>query len=169
MAIALLLGPAGCSRKPQTPQAEATIEEPNTLMSTVRMADPKAATQLVKGFYPPEGNAWRWTSKAFTVTLRAPADAATRGAKLVLRFAVPEPVIQRVKTVTLTAKVEGVALPAVKYEKSGDYVYTQDVPASVFKEDTVVADFALDNYLHSGDVEKRELGVIVTTAGLEAK
>jgi hypothetical protein len=43
------------------------------------------------------------------------------------------------------------------------------VPASALSSDAVSAEFALDKFLPPGTVDQRELGVVVTSIGFEAK
>lgn len=135
----------------------------------VHAADPKAAFQLVKGFHEIEQNAWRWTAREFAVTLRPPAQAAEKGAVLRLKFAVPEPVIARLKAITLASRVGGAALAPETYAKPGDYVYTRDVPASALAGDVVSVEFSLDKAIPPSEADQRELGVVVTSVGLETK
>ncbi len=167
--ILLLSGAAGCKRQPKTADLEATEEETQALFSVVHVADARASLQLVKGFHDVEQNAWRWTMQKFAVTLKPPAGASQRGATLQLKFVVPEPVIDRLKSVTLSANAEGTALASETYSKPGDYVFTRDVPASALGGDAVAIDFALDKVLPPSPSDQRELGVIVSSIGLEPK
>jgi hypothetical protein len=148
---------------------DATEETGATMATTIHVADPNASVQLIKGFHDVEQNAWRWTMKKFSVTLRPPAGAAQRGAMLRVQLAVPDPVIAMFKSVTLSASVEGMPLPSQTYSTAGDQVYVQDVPAKALGAEAVVVDFTLDKAMPPGDADKRELGVVVNTIGFEAK
>ncbi len=139
------------------------------MATVVHMADPRASAQLVTGFYQIEQNAWRWTAGKFVVVLRTPRGAAQKGALLKLEFALPTPVISRLKTVTLTANVDGTNLPPATYEKSGTYVFVRDVSPDLMRNDSVRVEFSLDKFLAAGAVEGRELGVIAANVGLESK
>src|SRR5450759_3654784 len=91
---ALLLAPAGCKRK-RRQQTQAGADEPVMGLATVlNTADPRIAPQLVRGFHPVEGNAWRWTAGQFTVLLKPPAGAEIKGATLVFKFTIPGTVIE---------------------------------------------------------------------------
>ncbi len=159
---------SGC--KPKKHVAVQMTEEPSTgLSSVVHVADPKTSTQLIGGFHALEHNSWRWTMGQFSVTLRAPAGAAQNGAKLTLKFSAPDPLIARLKSVTLSAKVNGVALPPETFTKTGDHEYSKEVPASAFTSDAVTVEFALAKFLPAGSVDRRELGVVATSVGFEAK
>lgn len=159
----------GC-RAPESVPVETIEEAPSApLAPMVHAADPKAAFQLVKGFYEIEQNAWRWTAREFSVTLRPPARADEKGAVLRLKLTVPEPVIAKLKSVQLSARVGEATLEPETYSKPGEYIYARDVPASALGGDAVTVDFSLDKALPPGEVDQRELGIVVTSVGLELK
>ena len=165
--IALALVPAACHR--QQPRVD-TIEDQNQPpLSAVAANDPRGAAQLLSGFYDVENGAWRWTMGKFAVILQPPAGADRKGARLVLEFTAPEPVISRRKTITLAAAVEGYALVPETYRQTGLYTYSRDVPATVLAVGPVKIDFALDKFLASGEIETRELGIIVRRVALDPK
>lgn len=168
LAAALVAGLAAC-KKPKRASAIAQEDAAAGMRSSVHAADPKAAVQFVRGFHEVEQNSWRWTSGKFAVTLRPPATAAQKGATLVLEFALPDPIIDKVKTTTLAANVNGAAIDGETYTKGGSYTYRKDVPASALQGDAVGVDFALNNFVKAGEIDARELGVIVSSVGLEAK
>jgi hypothetical protein len=159
---------AACKRADKVRVVQ-TDEGVSSLLSVVHMADPNAAPQLVKGFHAVEQNAWRWTMGAFTVVLRPPRDAATKGAVLNLKLSVPDPVINKLKAVTLSAMAGTQRLAPESYTQPGEYEYTRDVDASVLKNDSVSIEFTLDKFLAAGEVDGRELGIVVSSVGLESK
>lgn len=163
-----LLAATGCKRE-QKAIERATVEEQPELAAFVHVADPKTSFQLLEGFYALEGNSWRWTAKKFSVVLRAPAAAAQKGATLKLKLNVPEAVASRIGPQTLTAEAGGVTLAPQRLEKAGDYEYVRDVPAHAFTRDNLIVNFALDKALPPGDVDQRELGIIVIAVGLDPK
>ncbi len=165
---ALLAGGVGCKRGKKK-RVEATDEVGPVLSSVVNMADPRASVQLLKGFHDVEGNAWRWTMGKFAVTLRPPLNAPQKGATLVVKLSIPDAVMDKLKSTTLTANVNGAAIPGETYTKTGDYTYSKDVPASALSADAVTVEFALDKYLPPGAMDQRELGVVVSSIGFEAK
>jgi hypothetical protein len=156
---ALLLALLACSKGLQQSVSQAPPA------STIATADPQHASQLVRGFYPIE-QSWRWTQRTFVVRLAAPKDAAQKGAQLQFRFTVPEPVIQTLKSVTLSAAVNGFPLNPQTYGKAGQYTYSREVPPERLQADTSTVEFALDRALPPGPVDKRELGVVVNEVGL---
>lgn len=165
--ISILAAAAGCKSTQSKPQA--TIEEAPALASMLQVSDPKAAAQLVKGFYDVEAGSWRWTARQFSATLSPPATAAERGARLILRLTVPDPVIEKLSSVKLSASVEGAALGEETFSKAGPYVYSRDVPAAALTKPAVVVDFSLDKSLPPTASDLRELGVVVSAVGFEAK
>jgi hypothetical protein len=166
LAVALLLTP-GCRR--QRSRATTVEEQSGVLASVVFAADPRTAIQLSKGFHDVEQNAWRWTAGQFNVVLRPPSGAAQKGATLEVKLSVPDTVIQHLKSTTLSAKVGGLALEPQTYTTAGENVYKREIPASVLTGDAVTIEFSLDKFLAAGQVEGRELGIIVLSAGLLSK
>ncbi|MFB3776824.1 MAG: hypothetical protein ACE141_04410 [Bryobacteraceae bacterium] len=167
--LVVLVSAASCRKSQITGQADATIEEKPPLLTMVRVADPKASAQLVKGFHAVEGNNWRWTMGRFSVLLSPPPGSGDSGARLVLRFSIPEPVLKALTTVRLSAKVGDVPLPAQEYRTAGEQVYTRDVPPQALAKSIVPVDFVLDKFMPPGKVDQRELGVVVTVVGLEPR
>lgn len=162
----VLLAPA-CRRA--LPEVEVNEDQNQPAASVVSAANPRTAGQFLSGFHQVEENSYRWTERKFSVILQPPAGAAQKGAALELKFHVSEPVIARRKAVTLSASAEGTPLAPQTYDRAGDYVYSRDVPASAVSGGTMKIDFSLDRFLAAGEVESRELGVAVMSAGLRPK
>ncbi len=159
----------GCKRKEKVP-VQLTEEETSAgLVSMVQVADPQASQQLLKGWHGVEQGAWRWTMGQFSVLLRPPQTAATKGAVLQLKLAVPDPVIAKLQSITLSAKVNDVALAPESYTKPGEYTYSREVPAKALQGEAAEVQFTLDKVLPPGAADARELGVIVSLVGLEPK
>ena len=166
LGIVVLLAPA-C--KKQKVKVQATEEEAPRMASAVSMGDPKAETQLITGFYGVEAGAWRWTARQFTVVLRPPTGSAQNGGKLKLKLTVPPVVIEKLKSVALSATANGSALAPESYTQAGEYTYTRDVPASALTGESVKIDFQLDKVMPPAGGDIRELGIIVLNASLESK
>src|SRR5262249_18490055 len=124
IAIFAFAGPA-CKRRKV--KVGATEEEAPRMASLIHMGDPKSANQLVAGFYDIEQNAWRWVQKRFSVVLRPPLNAPQKGATLSLKFAIPDVVIGKLQSVTVSTSVNGNALPPETYSKAGEFTYARDV------------------------------------------
>ena len=161
--LAFALVATACKRHARTQPGK----EP--LLSVLVMDDPRADAQLPRGFYPPEGGSWRWTAGKFSVILRPPPGAAQYGARLELKLNLPDAVLKQAGAPTLSAGIMGTQLDPEKLSESGNHVYTRDVPASLLASDTVEIDFGLDKPIPAGKLEKRELGLIVTSVGLVLK
>lgn len=165
---AALAASLACNRNKKV-NVEVVEEQSTGLASVVHVADPKASIQLVKGFHEIEQNAWRWTMGKFAVTLAPPQGGAQKGANLVLKFSIPEPVADKLKSITLSANVNGTPVAAETFDKSGEHVYSKPVPAAALGGDAVGVEFALDKFFPPGQIDQRELGVVVSTIGFESQ
>ena len=168
VALALAASTGGCKAKRRI-RVDTVEEEAGPLAGTVRMSEPRTAVQLVRGFYALEQGAWRWTKSQFSVTLRPPANAAQNGARLEMKITMPEAVLAKVQSTSLFCTVNGQALEPEKIAKAGDLLYQRDVPGSALTGDAVTFDFHVDKFLAAGQVEERELALIVLSVGLVKK
>jgi len=167
LVLSLALAPVGCKRHRRV--TVRTIEESPALASVVATADPHVAMQLVSGFYGVEQNSWRWTAGRFSVLLRPPRTAATNGAVLQLKFAIPDVAISKMKAVSLSAYVNGTALAPESYTQAGQFIYSRDVPANLLSGDVARVDFSLDKTIPPTAADRRELGVVVSLVGFQPK
>jgi hypothetical protein len=165
---AVLWAPSGCHRNKKTTSA-ATVEEGPRTATTVTLADPKSAPQLLSGFYDIENGAWRWTGKEFTVELGVPFGSGQKGAALELHFTIPDVVIEKSKTVTLAAAVDGNTLPPETYTKAGEYTYQRDVPPALLNAGSLKVTFTLDKTIQAGGGDLRDLGIVAASVGLKGK
>jgi len=161
--LLLALASSACSdRIPKRP----TIEEPPRLSSMIHVADAGESRQIVSGFHEVEGGSWRWTERKFSVQLRPPAGAAQNGAALVVQLSVPQNSIDKLKTLTLTASINGTAFPPETYRAAGGYTFRRDIPANLLTGDAVKIDFQLDHALEPAGPELRQLGLVVSNLAL---
>lgn len=160
-AILALVLISGCTSRKDAVRFDGTA-------TMLNIADPRADRQLIKGFFPLEGPV-RWTGQTFSVTLKPPMTAARKGAVLLLRFGIPEPSIEVLHSLRLSALVNGISLAPQEYTKAGEFDYVRDVPGLAFRGGNATVDFALDKALTPSATEHRELGVTVNTVGFEAK
>jgi hypothetical protein len=166
--LALAVAATACKGKRDRVTVQNEEETAPRMASLVRMNDPKASAQMLSGFYSLENNSWRWTQGKFSVLLRTPASTATQGAVVTFAFSLPDIVIQKLKSVTITASVNGTKLKSAEYDKPGANIFTADVPAALLTGDSVKVDFALDKTVPP-DVDKRELGVVAISVGISSK
>ena len=164
--VTLAFAPLGCKRKKSVVQSAG---EPPTMASTVHMGDPQTATQLIGGFYGIEQSAWRWTARRFSVVLRPPFGAGQKGGTLQVRLTVPPVVVEKLKTISLSATIGVATLPPETYTQAGDYTYTRDVAPALLAGESVRVDFQLDKSMPPSGADLRDLGVVVLSAGLEPK
>jgi hypothetical protein len=170
VAFAIALLPAGCNRKQKARQQVHVVEEDKTALATVvHVADPRASSQLIAGFFDIEQGSWRWTGKKFSVVLAIPENVAQKKISLVFKMAVPEAVIRQLKSVTLTATVNGVALAPETYRRPGEYVFTREVDAKALGGASAQIEFNLDKALAAGANDSRELGLVATSIGFDWK
>ena len=167
MALALALLTAACQRHP--PRVDTLEGENLPPLSDVAANDARGAAQLLSGFYDVEQSAWRWTMGKFSVILQPPPGAASNGARLIVDLSIPEPAITRRHSVTLAASVEGLPLAPQTYTQVGQYAYSRDVPGTLLAAGPVKIDFAMDKFLAAGEIETRELGLIVRRVALVPK
>jgi hypothetical protein len=167
LVLCLALAPLACKRKKV--RVQQTDEEAPRVSSMVHMADPRAASQLISGFHDVEQNSWRWTSGRFSVILRPPRGAAQKGAVLKMKFTVLDVVMQKLKSQTLSATLEGLALAPETITQPGEYTYTRDIPADKLGGETVRVDFALYKFLPASSQDNRDLGVVASSIALEPK
>jgi hypothetical protein len=162
---------ASCSKEDKTP-TKATVEEaPGAprLLTAVNMGEPKAGKQLLTGFYDIESNAWRWTGKDFSVSLRPPVGAAAQGATLVFDLTVPQVVIDSIHNVTVSASVNGTALAPETYSHEGQFEYKRDLAPGLLAGPSVRVDFHLDKVMAPANGDRRQLGVIARSVALQGK
>ncbi|MEJ7606297.1 MAG: hypothetical protein WKF37_08515 [Bryobacteraceae bacterium] len=88
---------------------------------------------------------------------------------MVTKFALPDAVIAQVKSTTLTAAIKGTPLGSATYTTAGEKIFTVEVPASLLAVQAVNIDFALDKFLPAGSADTRELGLVISSIGLESK
>ena len=131
------------------------------------MGDARVDQQL-RGFYQIEGGAWRWTSREFAVILPAP-DGANQDVELSVQLYVPDALIQKYGTITLTAHLGDHLLPPETYKNAGDFTFRRDLRTAWLTPRTIRIDFSLDKALPPAPPELRELGIVVRKIELNEK
>jgi hypothetical protein len=131
--------------------------------SSVNIADPGQAAQLLNGFYGIEGGKSRWTAKNFSVLLKIPPGSPLR---IYLKVYVPDVQIRNLGPIKIRAEVAGRELPSLTLSKPIEYIYSVSVDPAALRSDYVVAKFRLDKSSVGLNGDVRELGVVVTEVGL---
>jgi hypothetical protein len=137
------------------------------LSSSLKMGDPSAAKQLLAGFYGVESGSWRWSAGHFAAVLGTPLGAARHGARVVLRLYIPQPQIDRLGAITLTAEAEGYPLAGRTFSQPGNYIYSADIPPEALQPDLTAVTFRFDKAASGSKTDARELGAIITALSLE--
>ncbi len=156
----------GCA--PDRPTGPLVVHEEQPfagLVSRVQTGDPKLAAQLLKGWHTIEEGSWRWTERQFSLALKIPASG--KPATLEMKFAAPEPLLAKLGSVTVTARVNGAALPAQSYDKPGEQFYRRSVSGATLSGDVARVDFELDRALPPTETDRRELGLVVISVGFQ--
>jgi hypothetical protein len=166
--LALAVTAIGCKGHHNRVTVQNEEETAPQMASFVRMNDPKVTDQMLSGFYGLENNSWRWTSGKFSVVLHTPPGAVAQGAVVTFAFSLPDIVIQRLKSVAITASVNGTKLKSAEFDKPGANTFTADIPPALLAGESVTLDFALDKTVPP-DVDKRNLGVVATSIGISSK
>ncbi len=96
---------------------------------------------------------WRWTERVFSVAF----DHAPLGPHptVWLEFHLPEAIGE----ITISATINGQALPSRRYTGAGDHTYREPVKVTVFP---AVVEFSLDRALGPSVDDLRELGIVVS-------
>ena len=157
---------SGCKRKEEAPAPAAA---PAKLSSEVAAANPDSAVQLLRGFYPVEGNSWRWTMGQFAFALRPPEGSAAKGGILKIQFGVSEAVLSKMGPVAITVTAAGQSLGAETFAKPGDAVYQKEVPAALLTGESLTFEVKVEKPLPPTGADQRELAIVFNAAALTAK
>ena len=137
-----------------------------SLSSTINVADPKITSQLLWGFEDLSDHSWRWTARTFSVALQRPLGSERSGARLHLRFFVPDDEIRALRRIKLTAQIAAYRLHSMRIYKGGSYEYVADVPEGALFADILFINFVLDKAMPPSSKDTRELGAVVSSIQL---
>jgi hypothetical protein len=123
----------GCSRSkdsqnPPSQQGAIRRKQMPPTKSIIAMNDPAAFDYVVRGVSEDlAGGLWRWTleNPELQFVLKS-----TDKVKLEAVYSVADATLKDTGPVTVTFSVNGHNLPPVKYAKTGDYKFSQPVPAA---------------------------------------
>ena len=137
------------------------------LLSSVHVADPRGEPQLLRGFYPLEEGAWRWTAKRFAVILATPPPVEGHQSDLDLRATLPH-AFQAYLPITISAEINHVNIGShVFSELVHEKLITLPIPAGVLTDGPALVEFTLDKALTPTTGETRELGMVVTSVAIK--
>ena len=117
------------------------------------------------GFYPPEGDGFRWTKREFSARLSLPKSGGP--AELVMRLYVPDSTIRQLGAVTLTTAINGHSLAPEKWSHAGQYVFRRELNDAWIAEEEAEVSFSLDRALPPSASDQRELGIVVQEIAIE--
>jgi tRNA (mo5U34)-methyltransferase len=124
-----------------------------------RRTDQGRMVRLLRGWHSAEGP-WRWTEKEFSVLIKASGNL--EASVLELRFTLPDVVTAKLGPVTLSGAINGVKLPGELYAEPGEQLYVQQIPRDALRSDTANIEFFLDKAMPPNEVDRRELGILVS-------
>lgn len=137
---------------------------PENTMPSVRTANIAASDQLVKGFYPIEQGAWRWTGKQFAIALALPQ---TSHPMLSVDVAVPQVLLDQVGgSTTLHARVGTSDLAPQTFNAAGNFTYERELP-KIGDARVIEIDFSVDKTVPPKGADPRELGLVVLGASIK--
>lgn len=134
---------------------------------SLSMGDPGSGEWL-SGFYGPEDGAFRWTKRQFSARLGV-NEANVRGGSLVVALYIPDAVIQKVGPMSLTADIDGHALPSQVWSQPGRYTYRCNLDPAWMAPGAKLVSFTLDKSAPPGAIDQRELGIIVREISIEER
>ncbi len=88
---------------------------------------------------------------------------------LTVRLTVAPVSIEKLKSLELTASVNGANLDPETYTAAGTYLYRRELTPAQLANDPVRVKFSLDKAIPPGNPDIRELGVIVLSIGLQTR
>lgn len=137
---------------------------PENTMPSVRTANVATSDQLVKGFYPIEEGAWRWTGKQFAIALAVPK---TPHPLLSVDVAVPQVLLDQVGgSTTLHARMGASELAPQTFNAAGNFTYQRELP-KIDGAQVVEVDFSVDKTVPPKGGDPRELGLVVLGASIK--
>ena len=131
----------------------------------VRSRAVRQQAHLLNGWHRIEPAGWRWTEGRFAVAFH---DCKRDGGPhLRLNFAIPESLADQLCPLKLAAAAGGRELGAATFASAGEHLFQTRVPEKLRECEPLVIEFTLDKSVPPGPVDKRELGVVVTSVELD--
>ena len=142
---------------PVTPAGDARA----FLLARSRRAAPPSDFRLLQGWHRLELDSWRWTERCFVIEVDT--SAALAPAMLEFTFQLPPVLFETHPHFTLSARVNGTALPPQIYALPGRHKYSGSIAA--LPAGPITVEFELDHAVGPTDADRRELGLIVEFKG----
>jgi tRNA (mo5U34)-methyltransferase len=126
-----------------------------------RLVNSTPSLDLGEGWYALENASWRWTARRFSALVDSSRQSGGPSS-LKFRFTIAPVVIDQLTSISVVAKVNGVALPPARYSEVGEQVYSQPIPSDTLTADQpALVEFELERAMAPTGVDTRELGVQV--------
>ena len=135
---------------------------PAPTISEIPIGDQSLERRLLRGFYESTG-AWRWTARVFAVSLDPPPPG--KDTYLELDFDLPHEVMNAVRIITLTARVNGMEVGRQTYNTMGRRIFARRVPDTALHRRPTEVEFELNREIRDQN-RGRNLGLIALNAGL---
>ena len=129
-----------------------------------RVPDAFLSIELLRGWHALEQGNWRWTEKRFSIAARTPVSEQP---SLRLEFRLPPDLLASLGPITLAGSANGIPLPWETYREAGAHIYACKVPAGALTGGIVRFDFELDKALPPSDLDRRELGIVVSSVRVD--
>lgn len=119
--------------------------------------------EFLAGWHQPEGSGWRWTKQEFTARVRSTGARPPR--TLALDLYISDDLIERNRSVALSVRVNGQALPPEVYASSGPKKLARRLKRITSME--LLLEFSLNAALPPDSRDPRERGVVVSAIAVE--
>ncbi len=171
LCLLLLAACFGCSRE-EPPAAPVAAEQPapapapQEVLYELNFGENIEASRLLRGLYGSEGP-WRWTERAFSVSLDRPL--ADPPLYVELNFALAKALMDQFQPVTLSASANGHELGSETFTQDGRYLFSKPLPPEALTLERIRIDFEPDKAQNQGGQGGRELGLIAVSLALKGR
>ena len=128
----------GCSREEPAATTPVPVEHPaaapEEVLYELNFGENIEASRLLRGLYDSEGP-WRWTARAFSVSLDRPR--ADSPLYVELDFALAKPLMDQFQSVTLSASANGHDVGSETFTKDGRYLFSKPLPPEALTSEQI--------------------------------
>jgi hypothetical protein len=157
----LVVALCGCSAKdPDRFDWVVSHHDARSFSRTIALGDATHAWQRLEGFYPVQEGAWAWTASTFSVAL------PSSGTLLRLELWLSPEQIAQLKSVTLHARIDGLALPPETYRAAGAHSFRRALRPRLPSRPMRI-ELDVDPPFHPAPPDTRALGVVVRSISIE--
>lgn len=159
----LFVAASACHRKDTVAAQPSAAGHDQPKIYELNLADASSKERLLHGFYTGT-DGWLWTARRFAVSLDPPPplDAST---SVAIDVTAPTELMNRVKTATLTVKVNGRKVGTHTFAKETRAHLVFDIPPGILKDAPATVECELDRAF-TDERTNRELGLIAVSMSL---